>query len=124
MDLLDQADALLTIGRNVTGESGERIEPHRQVMEVLSIAIRFFTDANAARTAEDTVDFRRYPFGLAEVSLLSKLIIQRDEENDAESVRPQIAKPIRPYALFAHPIELVQDIGRFLQHRERYRPKG
>ena len=45
-------------------EHGERIEPHGEVVEILTVAIRLFADANAARAAENAIDLGDQSFGL------------------------------------------------------------
>ena len=59
-------------------------------MEVLPIAIGFLADANAARPPQHAIDFRDHPFRLVQEFVLSQRAVKGHQEDDAESVCPQI----------------------------------
>ena len=104
----------------------ERIEPHREIVEILSVPIRRFSDADAARAPEHPVDFGHQPLSLVEESALAQFRIKRNQKYDAERIGPRIALPIRPYALRAHPVQLVENVSNVPAsgHGNAHTPKG
>jgi hypothetical protein len=62
MDLADQVDRLLAVLRPRLGEEAEREQPHREVMEVLPVAVGGLTDADAVAPPEHSPDLRHHPF--------------------------------------------------------------
>ena len=44
-----------------------------------------------------------------------QLVIKRDQQHQAECIRPQIAQAIRPNALFTHPAQFRQNIFDLMQ---------
>ena len=111
----DKIDAHLRVVRHMAAEHGERVQPHREVVKILAVAIGRFADANAARATEHAIDFRDEPFRLVEVAALFRFGVQRDQQDDAEGIGPQIAPPIGPDAFRAHPGELVEHVSGSLQ---------
>src|SRR5207247_9993542 len=103
-------DALAPIDRQMPRQYGERVEPHRQIVEILPVAIRRLPDANAARAAEHPVDFRHDPFRLIEKALLTGLDMERNQKHHPKGIGPQVASSLRPYALRAHPAQLVENM--------------
>jgi hypothetical protein len=43
-------------------------------------------------------------------------MVERDVENDAEGVGPEIAQAVRPDALGPHPVKLGEDVVDVAQH--------
>ena len=74
--------------RAILAQAPQGEQPHRQIVEVLSVAIGRFADANAARTAQHTLDFGDEPLGLVEVAFVVKLPAQGDKQDHAESIGP------------------------------------
>jgi hypothetical protein len=60
-------------------------------MEILAVAIRLFTDADAALPPEHALHIGHELHSLVEEALLFQLIIERDEEDKTEGVGPKIA---------------------------------
>jgi len=79
-------------------------------MEILAIAVGRFADADAAGTPKHALGFSNKPFRLVEIPALFQFGIERNEEDDAEGVGPQIPEAVRPDALGTHPGQLVEDI--------------
>ena len=119
MDLPRESDALVRDSGTVAPEHGERVEPHGEVVEILTVAVRLFADADAARAAENAIDLGDQPFGLVKVALLAQRFVERDEKHEPEGIGPQIAQAVRPDPLFTHPIELLEHIGRIGQSAHR-----
>src|SRR5271169_2485017 len=99
-----EIDALASIGRHMARQYGERIEPHREIMEILSVPVRRLPDADTARTPEHPVDFGHYPLRFIEKLRLAQFRIERNQQHDAECIGPSVARPVWPYALRAHPV--------------------
>src|SRR5665648_789268 len=78
-------------------------------MEVLAVAVRLLADADAALAPEHTFHLGDHPQRLVEIFLFFERVVEGREQDDAECVRPKIAQPVWPDALFAHPGELLQD---------------
>src|SRR5665648_171106 len=78
-------------------------------MEVLAVAVRLLADADAALAPEHSFHLGDHPQRLVEIFLLFERVVEGSEQDDAESVRPEIAKAVRPDALLAHPGELSKD---------------
>jgi hypothetical protein len=66
MNLTDQLNTFLCVGAYVTTEHGKCIEPHCQVMKILTIPVRLFTNTNAARPTEHPVDLGNKAFSFIE----------------------------------------------------------
>ena len=88
MDLPHESDALIAIARSVAPEHGKRIKPHGEVVEILTVAARFFADADAARAPENAIDLGDQPFGLVKVALLARHVVERDEKHEPEGIGP------------------------------------
>jgi len=104
---LDGAGEML---RPVPAEAAKREHPHGEVVEVLAVAVRFLADAVAARATENAVDRAHEILGLIEERRLFEVAVERDKQDQAEGVGPQIAQPVRPDALAPHPVELGEDV--------------
>ena len=76
-------------------EPGEPEEPHRKIMEILTVSIRRLADADASRPSEHPLDLRHQALGFIEPSLVAQGAEQRDVKDDAEGVGPEIAQPVR-----------------------------
>ena len=70
---------------------------------MLTVAIRRFSDANAARARQDAINFCDQPFRLIKVLAPSRFGMQRGQQNDTEGICPQIPETVRPDALSMHP---------------------
>jgi len=79
-------------------------------VEILPIAVGLFPDTNAALSPKHAVDLSHEFHCPVQIGLLIKCPIERDKKNEAESIGPEIAQPIRPNPLRAHPRKLAQDI--------------
>jgi hypothetical protein len=55
-------DGLLAVLRPRPGEEAEREQPHREVREVLPLAVGGLTDADAVAPPEHSPDLRHHPF--------------------------------------------------------------
>ena len=71
---------------------------------------RIRASTKVANTPKHAIDFSNKPFRLVEIPALFQFGVERDEEDDAEGVRPQIPEAVRPDALGTHPCQLVEDI--------------
>ena len=89
-NVLGDADALLAIGGLVLAEAGEGVEPHREIMEILAVAVRRFADAVAALPAEHAVHVDDEIARRIEPALLARFAEQRDVKHQPEGVGPQI----------------------------------
>ena len=67
---------------------GERVEPHREIVEILAVAVRRFADADAARAPEHPVDLGHHPLRLVEEPPFAQFRIERNQQHDAERIGP------------------------------------
>src|SRR4029077_17001280 len=88
----------------------ESINPQGEKVEILPIAVGLFPDTNAALSPKHAVDLSHEFHCPVQIGLLIKCPIERDKKNEAESIGPEIAQPIRPNPLRAHPRRLAPDI--------------
>ena len=102
MDLLRQFHAFLFVVRDLAAKHAECIKPHGKVVKILTVAIRRFSDANAAWAPQDAINFRDQPFRLIKVLAPSRFGVQRGQQNDTEGICPQIPETVRPDALSTH----------------------
>jgi hypothetical protein len=79
-------------------------------VEILPIAVGLFPDANAPLPPKHAIDLRHEFLRVVQIGLLVECLIERDKKNEAESIGPKIAQPVRPNPLRAHPRKLAQDI--------------
>src|SRR5208282_1984520 len=93
-------------------EHRQPIEPHGEIVKILTITIRCLTNANAARPSENANHVSNQRFRSIEVFALTRFTVQRDEENKTEGIGPQISEAVWPDALRMHPIQLGDDIAR------------
>jgi hypothetical protein len=124
--LANELHSLSPVVRQVRAEDGKRIKPHGKVMEILAIAVGRFAYANAAAAPKHSIDCGNDPFRLVEIFALFQFGVERDEENDAEGIGPQVSAASRPNALRTHPGQLIEDIPRVLacRHGLPQRPNG
>src|SRR5271167_2511498 len=61
VNLVHELDALAPIGRHIPPQYRERVQPHRQIVEILAVPIRRFPDPDAARAPEYTFDIGHHP---------------------------------------------------------------
>src|SRR5438067_6721550 len=92
-------------------EASEGVEPHREIVEILTVAVRRFADAVAALPAEYAVHVDDEIARRVEPALLARFAEERDVEHQPEGVGPEVAQAIGPDALAAHPVELADDIN-------------
>ena len=110
MDLADEPDSLLAIRWPLLREHVEREEPHREVMEVLPIAVGGLADPDAAGAAQHPLHLRHDPLRFLRVPIVSQLVAERDEEDHAEGIRPEIARPVGPDSRAPHPVQSAHDL--------------
>src|SRR5664279_5818165 len=99
VNLANKLHPFLYVVRKMSAKNGKRIKPYGKVMKVLTIAIRRFVDANSTGPAEYAINLCNHPFCLVEISGFFCFGVERDEEDNAKSIRPQIPETIRPDAL-------------------------
>ena len=94
-------------------------------MEILSIAIGLFADANPAWAPEHALHLGHDPLGLVHEVAIAELFPKRDQQNDAEGIGAEITQPVRPDPLLAHPLETPQDLRDLGAHHDGpYSVKG
>jgi hypothetical protein len=54
-------------------------------VEILAVAIRLFTHADATGASQHAIYLRDKPFGLVEITLLIESLIERNENYEAEA---------------------------------------
>ena len=94
----------------VSTERVQREQPHRQVVEVLPVAVGRLADADAAGAAQHPLHLGHDPLRLLHVVIIAQLVAERDQEHHTERVRPEIAHPVRPDPGAPHPVEPAQDL--------------
>ena len=85
-------------------------------MEILAVAVGRLADPDAARPAQNALDFRHEPFRLAQKRLVPEVATQGHEKDEPEGVSPEIAQAVRPDALLAHPVEFREDVIDVAEH--------
>jgi hypothetical protein len=108
MSVLHQLNSLRAIFRNYLTQARQRENPHRQIVKVLAVAIRSFADSKTALSAKNTLDVGDNALSFIEELVLLQFVVERDQQNNAEGIGPQVSHAIGPDALFAHPVEFGQ----------------
>ena len=95
-------------------------------MEILPVPVRCFPNADAARTPKHPLNLGYHPLRIVEQALFLQLSIKRNQQHNTERISPGVAQPIRPNALRAHPVQLVENIGNVFadRHSDAHTPKG
>ncbi len=57
-------------------------------MKVLAVAIRSFANSKTAPASEHTLDIRDNPLSFIQELFLLQFVVERNQQNDAESVGP------------------------------------
>ena len=117
MDLADERDRALAVPGPQLPQHVEREEPHRQVVEVLPIAVGCLTDPYTARAAQHRLHLRDQPLRLFHVVIIPQLVAERDEQHHTERIRPEVARPVRPDRSAPHPVQPAQDLLDFGPHQ-------
>ena len=105
-----QGDSLVPIGRLVPPKHGKRIEPHGEIVEILTVPIGLFANTDATLPSQHTLNLTLQCYSLVKELLLLQLLIKRDEEDEAKGISPQITQPVRPDVLRPHEGKLGEDI--------------
>src|SRR3981189_940793 len=109
VDVVREGDGAIAVFAFQLTQPAEREQPLCEIVEILPIAIGGLADPDATCSAEHSVYFRYEPLGLVQITSIPELPVQRDEQHQAKCIGPQVAQPVRPDPLLAHPAQLVED---------------